>query len=479
MKKHFWMALALFMSVGTADVSAQSFLKKLKQKVEAEVENRVTNEAKKHVDKVVDKVGEAVTGSKSESNSRQSNASQSQSQSDDIYTTATKKVTVTAIDPMVERGPVTGKHNGHEWIDLGLPSGLKWATCNVDATTPLQHGKLYAWGELAPKATYTQANSKTYDKDITDFSGDPAYDVATKKWGKGWRMPTEAEFKELLNYTHDGFDFDKNGRVFENLANKRTLFLPAAGYNHGNKVQYPNKCGAYWTSTSTEQPDGGISLIFNEPYGEMSTGERSYGNSIRPVMDYEVKVEIPYDGETDGHKWVDLGLPSGLKWATSNVGTDEIDQDGIQFSWGGTIGWYEKKRATHADPNEVQHDITGDKRYDAATARWSDAWFMPTLYDYVELMENCTFEWTNLGRREGLKVTSKHNGKYIFLPASGKSNGDFKEDVNELLTYWTSSHIPGWQNKMEAYGFKASKTEAIFRSENRWTNGYSIRAVTK
>lgn len=104
---------------------------------------------------------------------------------------------------------------------------------------------------------------------------------------------------------------------------------------------------------------------------------------------------------------------------------------------------------------------------------------MPTLYDYVELMENCTFEWTNLGRREGLKVTSKHNGKYIFLPASGKSNGDFKEDVNELLTYWTSSHIPGWQNKMEAYGFKASKNEAIFRSENRWTNGYSIRAVTK
>ena len=291
MKKHFWMALALFMSVETADVSAQSFLKKLKQKVEVEVENRVTNEARKHVDKVVDKVGEAVTGSKSESNSRQSNASQSQSQSDDIYTTATKKVTVTAIDPMVERGPITGKHNGHEWIDLGLPSGLKWAT--------------------------------------------------------------------------------------------------------------------------------------------------------------------------------------------SNVGTDEIDQDGIQFSWGGTIGWYEKKRATHADPDEVQHDITGDKRYDAATARWSDAWFMPTLYDYVELMENCTFEWTNLGRREGLKVTSKHNGKYIFLPASGKSNGDFKEDVNELLTYWTSSHIPGWQNKMEAYGFKASKTEAIFRSENRWTNGYSIRAVTK
>jgi hypothetical protein len=70
MKKHFWIALALFMSVGAADVSAQSFLKKLKQKVEAEVENRVTNEAKKHVDKVVDKVGEAVTGGKSESNSR-------------------------------------------------------------------------------------------------------------------------------------------------------------------------------------------------------------------------------------------------------------------------------------------------------------------------------------------------------------------------------------------------------------------------
>ena len=164
MKKLFWMALALFMSVGAADVSAHSFLKKLKQKVETEVENRVTNEAKKYVDKGI----EAVTGEKPQLRQSQSGYN--------------KRVPITTIPPLEVYGPIEGKLNGHEWVDLGLPSGTRWATCNIDAAAPGQPGKHYAWGETVTKTTFTDENSKTNKKSMEDISSNPTYDVATAKW---------------------------------------------------------------------------------------------------------------------------------------------------------------------------------------------------------------------------------------------------------------------------------------------------------
>lgn len=68
--------------------------------------------------------------------------------------------------------------NGHEWVDLGLPSGTKWATCNVGASVPEQYGNYYAWGETKPKDEYTQSNSVTFEQNISDFSGNPQYDAA-------------------------------------------------------------------------------------------------------------------------------------------------------------------------------------------------------------------------------------------------------------------------------------------------------------
>ena len=70
--------------------------------------------------------------------------------------------------------------NGYKYVDLGLPSGLKWAECNIGATTPEQYGDFYAWGELYTKSTYYQSNCETYGKkDIGDISGDTLYDAAT------------------------------------------------------------------------------------------------------------------------------------------------------------------------------------------------------------------------------------------------------------------------------------------------------------
>ena len=486
MKKFFWIALALFMSVGAVDVSAQSFLKKLEKSVKKKVENRINEEVDKQVDKVMNTGIEAVTGEKSQPRQSQSR----QSQSGNSASFENKRAPITTIPPLEEYGPVEGKLNGHEWVDLGLPSGTRWATCNVDAAAPGQPGKLYAWGETVSKTAFFDKNSKTNKKSIEDISSNLTYDVATAKWGKGWRIPTEEDFNELLAYCN--YTYEPNGNIywqkFTSRINHKTIYLPATGYKQeSDKLTYPKTNGHYWTSTplANQYNNSAAMYIFAVDEGRMTHSARSMGNAVRPVAYYDVKMDIPFDGETNGHKWVDLGLPSGLKWATYNLGADAVDEYGDYYSWGGTVRWYAKdrERGTRAG-DEVQKDISGDARYDTATAHWGGSWCMPSADDFVELMENCTWEMTQIGRRKGLKVTSKHNGKYIFLPASGEVNysSDYyrlPEEVNKELNYWTSSHVPYSHSKGEAYYFRLLTDEVGLSTDNRGNVGYPIRPVLK
>ncbi|MBQ4621338.1 MAG: hypothetical protein IJB28_01640, partial [Bacteroidaceae bacterium] len=97
----------------------------------------------------------------------------------------------------------------HETVDLGLPSGLRWATCNVGASSPEEYGDYFAWGETTTKSSYTSSNSTTYNLSVptlqsrgiigSDGNLTAAYDVATANWGGSWRMPTLDEMEELLN----------------------------------------------------------------------------------------------------------------------------------------------------------------------------------------------------------------------------------------------------------------------------------------
>ena len=93
-----------------------------------------------------------------------------------------------------------GQHNGHEYVDIGLPSGLKWATCNVGASSPEDYGDYFAWGETSPKAEYTWENSVTYGEQMSDISGNAQYDAATANWGGSWRMPTKEQMEELVEH---------------------------------------------------------------------------------------------------------------------------------------------------------------------------------------------------------------------------------------------------------------------------------------
>lgn len=430
MKKGFLLALSLFLFVSVADVHAQSFMKELKETVKKEVGNRVAKEVKKQVNKGIDKVVNSVSDS------------QQQSQSQPDPNVKRKIVAETAIGNLEpDYGVATGIVNGHEWVDLGLPSGTRWATCNVDAVTPSQAGGLYAWGETATKTSYMPENSKTYNKEIDDFSGNAAYDVATAKWGEGWRMPTKEEFEELLRYCpfpkYEQLD-GRWGQRFTNRQNGRSIFLPATGFKErGSKHYEASGCGLYWTSTPQEGGHiyGANQYHFGAALGEMGHGERSSGYGIRPVIDNDAMMNIPSQGETNGHQWVDLGLPSGTKWATCNIYASSSEELGETFAWAEVTPASDKTSPKNDVYDKEMVGIGGSARYDAATALWGDEWRIPSRAHFEELMENCTWEYTTLGRLKGCKATSKVNGNYIFFPIPM---------LEDSVYYWAST--PGCDN---------------------------------
>ncbi|MBR5781326.1 MAG: carboxypeptidase regulatory-like domain-containing protein [Bacteroidales bacterium] len=181
---------------------------------------------------------------------------------------------------------MTGEINGYEYVDLGLPSGLKWATCNVGATSPEMSGGFYAWGELETKDYYGEDNSSTYEVVMEDISGDPQYDVARAEWGSTWRMPKVNEMNELMSYcTYE--EMDINGREVYKLTSKIngcSIILPRAGYKISTYHHYYNATVCYWSSTPYQ------SSLNNRAYGKdgygcgsCSTPERYMGFTIRPV----------------------------------------------------------------------------------------------------------------------------------------------------------------------------------------------------
>ena len=179
-------------------------------------------------------------------------------------------ITATADMTLYAQWTLNNPLNGHEWVDLGLPSGTKWATCNVGSTTPEGYGDYFAWGETTPKETYNWStfrycngdyNTLTKSCNKADYGNngftdalttlEPSDDAATANWGTGWRMPTKEEFVELKNNctvtwsTQSGV----NGCLFTG-PNGNSIFLPAAGYrNNDSELLDAGSDGGYWSSS--------------------------------------------------------------------------------------------------------------------------------------------------------------------------------------------------------------------------------------
>lgn len=179
---------------------------------------------------------------------------------------------------------------GKEWVDLGL--SVLWATYNVDATSPSDYGGYYAWGETNEKTSYTTENCLTYEKDIREFSGNTAYDVASAKWGEDWRMPTGHEMKELKNkciwkwVSYKGH----KGYIVEG-PNGNCIFLPAAGSYIDSEIPKPGKECFYRTSSPDEDSKQGAYSLSAHPenFGSVWTLWaycRRVGGSVRAVRSF-------------------------------------------------------------------------------------------------------------------------------------------------------------------------------------------------
>ena len=177
-----------------------------------------------------------------------------------------------------------GMINGHQYVDLGLSSGLKWATCNVGADSPEDYGNYYAWGETETKAEYTEDNSDTFGQQLNDISGNAQYDAATANWGGSWRMPTRDEIKELM-YNCSWTPETQNGvdgfKVTGNNGNY--IFIPASGYRDGSSSYIYGEC-YYWSSTPHQYSNDYSYILYSDyEYQSEDMNYRYRGLTIRPV----------------------------------------------------------------------------------------------------------------------------------------------------------------------------------------------------
>ena len=200
---------------------------------------------------------------------------------------------------------LSGGGGDHEYVDLGLPSGLKWATCNVGAEHPYDYGDYFAWGETTTKSTYDwstykwcNGSSQTLTKYCTDSNYgtvdnktvlDPEDDAAHANWGGGWRMPTTAEWKELYDNTTCTWTTENGvaGRKFTSKADSsKYIFLPSAGYRNGTDVDVAGSYGYYWSSSLYSSPpyDACSMYFYSGNVYPQSYDYRYYGFSVRPVQ---------------------------------------------------------------------------------------------------------------------------------------------------------------------------------------------------
>ena len=149
-------------------------------------------------------------------------------------------------------------HNGHEYVNLGLPSGLKWATCNSGAGSPEEYGNYLNFEEA---------------KDAT--------------WGGNWRCPTKSEWEELKSncaWTWTTKDGVKGYEVVG--SNGNSIFLPAAGFRNGSSLHYVGSDGYYWSSTPYSSGDNYAYYFYFDSGGQdMNYYSRSYGRSVRLVAE--------------------------------------------------------------------------------------------------------------------------------------------------------------------------------------------------
>ena len=218
------------------------------------------------------------------------------------------------IVPSYEDYTKTEKTITYEYVDLGLPSGLKWAKCNIGATSATEDGVLFQWGDISGISgslvgKYSDENyswatapfnggNTSYNAGVFNSVKDTAcpngilakeYDAAAQIMGGDWRMPTLTDFQELLNGTTNEWITDYNrtgvsGRKFTSKANGNSIFIPAAGNCDDGRVDNVGYYGNVWgSSLDSSDPSRAGSLAFISGSCYVTILYRCYGRSVRGV----------------------------------------------------------------------------------------------------------------------------------------------------------------------------------------------------
>ena len=198
----------------------------------------------------------------------------------------------------------SGQVGGHHYVDLGLPSGLKWAVCNIGASEPWEFGDYFAWGEVSPKEDYSNETYKWGTIfNLTKYCTKGKYGIVDNKavleseddaacfnWGNGWRMPTISEMTEL----EEGCEWEKVenfmgkgvvGMVGRSKYNGNSIFFPDAGRRDGFKTIF-NGRGKYVSSSISQSHPFDCYILAPCLYGPFVEGgtSRFVGCSVRAVI---------------------------------------------------------------------------------------------------------------------------------------------------------------------------------------------------
>lgn len=381
-----------------------------------------------------------------------------------------------------------GVIDGFVYVDLGLPSGTLWATCNVGAERPEEYGNYFAWGETEPKTSFgwsTYMLCEGTKETITKYNTadglttiKPAEDAATANSGENWQMPSKEQFEELINSNYTTTEWTTQngvaGRLITSKSNGENIFLPAAGYYFNDNYKEGGNRGNYWSRSLHSNLYNAYELSIQSGNIYLGALERGYGMPIRPVR---AKV----------HEYVDLGLPSGTLWATCNVGAENPEDYGDYFAWGETEPKSEYTWSNYFD--DVYKDGGSFKKYynggfvelqsedDAATVNWGSGWQIPNEAQKEELCSGnyTTKEWTTLNGVNGYRITSKSNGNSIFLPAAGYRYNTNIDRAGIIGCYWTRSLSSTSNESFELY-FESNGT---YNGKRVRCNGNSVRPVRK
>ena len=173
-------------------------------------------------------------------------------------------------------------------VDLGL--SVCWAGWNVGASSPEGYGNYYAWGETTTKSNYTESSYQYHNGSYVNIGSNicgTQYDVARAQWGGSWRMPTKAEFEELINRcTWTWITYNNVNGYKVTGPNGNSIFLPAAGGRVGTALNLRGSYGYYWSgSLSESNQSNAYCLNFGSAYRVVDGSDREYGCAVRPVCD--------------------------------------------------------------------------------------------------------------------------------------------------------------------------------------------------